>query len=65
VHRLVQRDDGAVNVELALAGGHRLLATVTQEAVRELGLAPRLPVFALLKSVAIDAPAGTRLLEMA
>ena len=65
VSRLASRADGAVNVELALAGAHRLLATVTQEAVGELGLAPGLPVFALLKSVAIDAPAGTRLLEMA
>jgi molybdate transport system ATP-binding protein len=63
VTRLAARADGAVNVELALTGEHRLLATVTQEAV--LALAPGLPVFALLKSVAIDAPAGTRLLELA
>jgi molybdate transport system ATP-binding protein len=63
VHRLAPRPDGAVNVELTLAGGHNLLATVTQEAVRELALAPGLAVFALLKSVAIDAPAGMRLLE--
>ncbi|HZF14778.1 MAG TPA: molybdenum ABC transporter ATP-binding protein [Steroidobacteraceae bacterium] len=64
VSRLSAREDGAVNVELALSDEHRLLATVTQEAVRELKLAPGLPVFALLKSVAIDAPAGSRLLEI-
>jgi molybdate transport system ATP-binding protein len=65
VTRLTAREDGAVNVELALSGQHRLLATVTQEAARDLALAPGLPVFALLKSVAIDAPAGMRLLESA
>ena len=63
VRRLAPRADGAVNVELTLAGGPRLLATVTQEAVRDLALTPGLAVFALLKSVAIDAPAGMRLLE--
>jgi molybdate transport system ATP-binding protein len=63
VHRLAPRADGAVNVELTLAGGARLLATVTQEAVHDLALAPGLALFALLKSVAIDAPAGMRLLE--
>jgi molybdate transport system ATP-binding protein len=63
IARLTPRADGAVNIELTLGADHRLLATVTQEAVRELALAPGLKVFALLKSVAIDAPAGTRLLE--
>ena len=62
--RLATRSDGAVNVEVQLSGRHRLLATVTQEAARELGLAADRTVFALLKSVAIDAPAGTRLLEL-
>jgi len=64
VVRVTPRSDRAVNVELGLSGEHRLLATVTQEAARELALAPGLPVFALLKSVAIDAPAGTQLLEL-
>jgi molybdate transport system ATP-binding protein len=63
IARLTPRADGAVNVELMLGAHHRLLATVTQEAVRELALVAGLKVFALLKSVAIDAPAGTRLLE--
>jgi len=63
VAKLAPRPDGAVNVELVLSPEHRLLATVTQEAARELALAPGLAVFALLKSVAIDAPAGMRLLE--
>lgn len=63
IARLTPRADGAVNVELMLGADHRLLATVTQEAVRELALAAGLKVFALLKSVAIDAPAGTRLLK--
>ena len=62
--RVTPRSDRAVNVELALSGEHRLLATVTQEAARELALAPGLAVFALLKSVAIDAPAGMQLLEL-
>ena len=49
VARVTPRADGARNVELTLGVDHRLLATVTQEAVRELALVPGLKVFALLK----------------
>ena len=43
---------GAVNaeVELQLAGGRRLAATITNESVRELGVREGMPVVALIKS---------------
>ncbi len=62
VRRLVTRDVSAVHVELD-ADGTRLLATVTPAAVAELGLVPGAAVFALVKSVSVDAPAGLRMLE--
>ncbi len=47
-------DGGPVtDVRLAVAGGH-LLARVTRRSIAELGLAPGRPVFAVIKSVAID-----------
>ena len=44
--------EGAVNaeVELALAGGQRLVATVTNESVKELGIHAGAPLQALIKS---------------
>jgi molybdate transport system ATP-binding protein len=59
--RILPRADGTALVELAV-DGHRLLAAVTQGAVRELALQPGMSLFALVKSVAVDAPAGARLL---
>ena len=43
---------GAVNaeVELQLAGGRRLAATITNESVRELGVREGMPVVALIKA---------------
>jgi len=61
---LRDRGDGSVLVELAV-GAQRLLAAVTPAAVSALALAPEQPVYALVKSVSLDAPAGGRLLEMA
>lgn len=53
------RDAHTVLIGLDLGGG-RLLASVTEAAVRELGIAVGSHVYALVKSVAIDAPAGRR-----
>ena len=61
--RLRERIDGSVLVELAV-GQQRLLAAVTAAAVKALELAPEREVFALVKSLSLDAPAGMRLLEM-
>ncbi len=61
VLRLATRADGAVLVELG-CGRQPLLAAVSRGAVEELGLRPGQAVFALVKSVAIDAPVGGRLL---
>jgi molybdate transport system ATP-binding protein len=60
---LQHRDDGSALAELAV-GQHRLLAAVTGDAVREMKLARGERTYALIKSVAIDAPAGSRLLEI-
>ncbi|MFM8480547.1 MAG: molybdenum ABC transporter ATP-binding protein [Gammaproteobacteria bacterium] len=60
---LRDRGDGSVLVELAV-GAQRLLAAVTPAAVSALALAPEQSVYALVKSVSLDAPAGGRLLEM-
>jgi len=60
---LRDRGDGSVLVELAV-GAQRLLAAVTPAAVKALALAPEQSVYALVKSVSLDAPAGGRLLEM-
>jgi len=60
---LRDRGDGSVLVELAV-GAQRLLAAVTPAAVSALALAPEQPVYALVKSVSFDAPAGGHLLEV-
>lgn len=44
-------------------GQHVLLASLTQDAIAELAIAPGSHCFALIKSVAIDAPAGARLID--
>jgi molybdate transport system ATP-binding protein len=44
----------SVTVDVALDGDGRLAASVTRRAADELGLAPGRPVFALVKSVALD-----------
>lgn len=59
---LRDRQDGSVLIELAV-GQQRLLAAVTDTAVRSLDLVPGRDVFALIKSLSLDAPAGFRLLE--
>lgn len=58
-----ERGDGIVLVEINL-GRQTLLSAVTPAAVRSLRLEPDLEVFALIKSVALDAPAGFRLIEI-
>lgn len=63
IMRLRDRGDGSVLVELAV-GTQRLLAAVTPAAIAELSLAPGQEVFALVKSLSLDAPAGVRLLEL-
>lgn len=63
VTRLRARDDGSVLVELAV-GSQFLLAAVTAAAAKALGLSPGHEVFALIKSLSLDAPAGLRLLEL-
>jgi molybdate transport system ATP-binding protein len=62
VSRILPRDRTAVHVELE-ADGLRLLATVTPGAVADLALLPGAAVYALVKSVAVDAPAGLHMLE--
>jgi len=63
VLQLRDRADGSVLVELGV-GSQRLLAAVTPAAVQALALAPQREVFALVKSLSLDAPAGQRLLEL-
>jgi molybdate transport system ATP-binding protein len=46
-------DGPVVDIRLAIEGGH-LLARVTQRSIAELGLTPGRPVFAVIKSVALD-----------
>lgn len=62
IGRIRDRGDGIVLVEIEL-GAQRLLSAVTPAAVRSLDLVIGLEVFALIKSVALDAPAGFRLIE--
>ena len=57
VHAVVESDGPFRTVTIAVAdetGESRIAATVTASAVRDLGLTPGLPVFALIKSVAMD-----------
>lgn len=60
---LRDRHDGSVLIELAVGRQH-LLAAVTAAAVHTLDLVPDREVFALVKSLSLDAPAGLRLLEL-
>src|SRR5438270_10869026 len=53
VERLVPIEEGALEVQLRL-GGERLLARVTRRSGEALGLASGSPVFAVIKTVAID-----------
>ncbi len=62
VLKLATRVDATVLIELRCAG-QQLLAAVSRSAVAELDLQPGREVFVLIKTVAIDAPAGARLLH--
>ena len=53
VEQLVPIEEGALEVQLRL-GGERLLARVTRRSGEALGLASGSPVFAVIKTVAID-----------
>jgi len=61
VLKLADRPDRTVLIELSCAG-QQLLAAVSRGAVAELGLRAGSEVFALVKTVAIDAPAGGRMM---
>lgn len=63
IAKLRDRGDGTVLIEVSI-GSQRLLAAVTPAAVQSLALAAGREVFALVKSVSLDAPAGLRLIEM-
>jgi len=62
IGRVIDSDAGCL-IEADIGAEAPLLASVTRWAVQELGLEPGSEVFALIKSVAIDAPAGARLIE--
>jgi molybdate transport system ATP-binding protein len=62
VARLTPGADLAVLVEVQLDGGPSLLAAVTDDALRDLGLEPGRPVWAVLKSVAVEHGQSTSLL---
>jgi molybdate transport system ATP-binding protein len=57
VRQLARSEQGAVQVELDV-GGRTLLAAVTEAAAAELELSAGRVVYALIKSVVIEAPAG-------
>lgn len=61
IERLIPQTPQTMLVELAI-GQQRLLASVTTAASEELGLSVGLPVYALIKSLSLDAPAGRNLL---
>jgi molybdate transport system ATP-binding protein len=61
---LASRADGAVLVGVALDGGPALLATITADAVQALSLAAGDPVWAILKSVAVEGAAPGGLLAL-
>jgi molybdate transport system ATP-binding protein len=51
----ITADDGPLaSIAIALEGGDRLAALATRKAVAELGLKEGVPVFALIKTVALD-----------
>lgn len=61
IERLIAHTPQTVLVELKL-GRQRLLASVTAAASQELGLEPGISVYALIKSLSLDVPAGRNLL---
>ena len=51
--------EGAPSIEMRLdCGGASLLARITRRSVFDMGLAPGTPVFAVIKSVALDGVSG-------
>jgi molybdate transport system ATP-binding protein len=54
VEQLVPIEDVALEVQLRLGGGERLLARVTRRSAETLGLAAGPEVFAVIKTIAID-----------
>jgi molybdate transport system ATP-binding protein len=62
VFAMESRSPGTLQIELEI-NGQRLLAAVTTSAAGELGLERGRTVYALIKSVAIEAPAGLARLE--
>jgi molybdate transport system ATP-binding protein len=61
IERLMQQNSQITLVELAI-GRQRLLASVTTAAVQELELREGMNVYALIKSMSLDVPAGRNLL---
>ena len=61
IERLVKKNSQISLVELAI-GRQRLLASITASAARELDLREGLQVYALIKSMSLDVPAGRNLL---
>jgi molybdate transport system ATP-binding protein len=62
VEALAPRPDGAVLVTLALAPGLKLLSAITEDAAHALELSTGAPVWAVVKSVAVEGP-GARALR--
>ena len=54
VEQLVPIEDAALEVQLRLGGGERLLARLTRRSAETLGLAAGREVFAVIKTIAID-----------
>lgn len=61
IQRILQKNSQISLVELAI-GRQRLLASITVSAARELELREGLQVYALIKSMSLDVPAGRNLL---
>ncbi len=61
---LASRPDGSVMVRVALDRGPALLSAITADAVQSLGLSAGEPVWAILKSVAVEGAAPGGLLAM-
>ena len=62
IEHITPSDDQTALVQLRLTGGPSLLAAVTEDAVRDLGLEPGRQVWAVLKSVAVEHGRSTSLL---
>jgi molybdate transport system ATP-binding protein len=63
VQAITPRPDGVVLVRVEVAGGPRLLSAVTADAVSDLQLRPGQPVFAVVKSVAVEGLSSGGLIE--